>query len=58
MTNDEPKVASWSGNSPKMIQKHYRKLVTKEVAEKYFDVRPLKLVAASPVPMLAHNTSV
>ena len=53
-TDDEAKVASWSGNSPKMIQKHYRKLVTKAEAQKYFAIHPPKLVGGSvpSVPML------
>jgi integrase len=53
-TDDEAKVASWAGNSPKMIQKHYRKLVTKAEAQKYFAIHPPKLVGGSvpSVPML------
>lgn len=51
-TDDEAKVASWSGNSPKMIQKHYRKLVTKAEAQKYFAIHPPKLVGGSVPPVL------
>jgi len=56
-TDDEAKIASWSGNSPKMIHKHYRKLVTKTEAEKFFAINPPKLVGDTvpPVPMLPES---
>lgn len=59
MNEDAPKVAYWSGNSPKVIHKHYQKLVTKADAQKYFEVRPAKLVGDSvpPVPMLADSAA-
>ena len=59
MNEDAPKVAYWSGNSPKVIHKHYQKLVTKADAQKYFDVRPPKLVGSSApsAPMLTESAT-
>ena len=38
--NDAPKVASEMGNSPPMIYRNYRKLVTPQQAEQWFAVYP------------------
>lgn len=38
ITSNENQTATEAGNSPTMIFKHYRELVTKEEAEKWFDV--------------------
>jgi len=38
LTGDEKSTALEAGNTPDMIFQHYRELVTKEEAEKWFDV--------------------
>jgi len=52
--DDAAKVASWCGNSPSVIHKNYRALVTKTDAANYFAINPPKLVGGSlpSVPML------
>lgn len=40
LTGDVPRVALESGNSVRMIFKHYRELVTKEEAETWFSIKP------------------
>ena len=40
LTGDVPRVALESGNSVRMIFKHYRELVTKEEAETWFAIQP------------------
>jgi hypothetical protein len=37
---DVARVADECGNSPNIIKKHYRQLVTGEAAERYFSIRP------------------
>ena len=39
-TQDAAKVALELGNSPAMLFKHYRELVTPEAAEEWFSIRP------------------
>ena len=43
---DEGKTASWAGNSPDMIFKHYRDLVTEKEADAWFAVTPDAVKAA------------
>ena len=38
VVHDTPRVALEAGNSPAMIFKHYRELVTEEEAKKWFEV--------------------
>jgi integrase len=40
LTGDVPRVALESGNSPKVIFKHYYQLVTKTTAQEWFSIRP------------------
>jgi integrase len=47
---DVARVADEVGNSPAVIKKHYRKIVTAEAAKKYFAIRP-EAPAANVVPM-------
>jgi hypothetical protein len=39
-TDDAQKVSIEMGNSPTMIFRNYRKVVTKAEAEKWFEIRP------------------
>lgn len=47
MCDDAAKVASWCGNSPAVIHKNYRALVTKTDAANYFSITPPKLIGDS-----------
>ncbi len=49
-TGNENQVAQECGNSPAMIFKHYRALVTKDDAERWFAIRPV--TEANVVPMV------
>jgi integrase len=39
LTNDENRTAAMAGNSPGMIHRHYRALVSREDAERYFSIQ-------------------
>jgi hypothetical protein len=38
LINDENRTAAMAGNSPEMVHRHYRALVTKEAAIRYFAI--------------------
>lgn len=40
LTNDENRTAVEAGNSPQMIFRHYRKLVSEDAARRYFSIEP------------------
>jgi integrase len=40
LTHDENKVAAMAGNSPEMVHRHYRALVSREEAARYFEIGP------------------
>jgi hypothetical protein len=44
-TRDVARVADECGNSPNIIRKHYRELVTSEAAKIYFGIRPVAKAA-------------
>ncbi len=50
----EGKTALWAGNSPQVIQKHYRNLVKSKDAAEFWDIRPKNLAAKIvPLPIAA-----
>jgi hypothetical protein len=48
---NENLTAQQAGNSPAMIHGHYKGLATKAEAEKWFDVRPMKVANVIQQPM-------
>jgi hypothetical protein len=40
LTSDENRTAALAGNSPDIIHRHYRALVTREAAARYFAITP------------------
>ena len=54
--HDVNRVALEAGTSPKMIHKHYRKLVTPEQAKSWFSITPE--IASNVVPLKADRTAV
>ena len=53
LTGDAVRVAYQLGNSADMIHRHYKALVTKAEAEKFFTLRPTGAIAEKIVPMKA-----
>lgn len=45
-------VALEAGNSPQMIFKHYRELVTEEQAKEWFNITPVVVAKVTPLPTL------
>jgi integrase len=52
-TGDVARVALESGNSPRMIFRHYRELVTKEEAQTWFSIMPKSAANIIPMPQAA-----
>jgi integrase len=55
LTSDAVRVAYQLGNSADMIHRHYKALVTKADAERFFALRPSADAAAKIVPMVANR---
>ena len=53
LTGDVARVALESGNSPRMIFRHYRELVTKEEAQTWFSIMPKATVDIVPMDQSA-----
>ncbi len=53
---DEGLTAVQAGNSPQMIFRHYRKLVTRQEAERWFAVAPERAASVTPLPSAATRT--
>ena len=54
LLNDAGRVAGFCGNSPQVIHRHYKQLVTQADAVKYFAIKPPQVVTGleQPAPML------
>ena len=50
LEHDVSKVAAWLGNSPAVVHKHYRALLTAEQATAWFAVRPTSTSSSTLVP--------
>jgi integrase len=55
LTNDAGRIAGIMGNSPAIVNRHYRQLTTASVAQKWFAVRPPE--SAQPSPAVAGATT-
>lgn len=55
LDGNENRVAMLSGNSPGMVHRHYKGLLTRKQAEAYFDVRPK--IADNIIPMAANGSA-
>lgn len=50
-TQNIPQVSLEAGNSPKMVHRHYRELVTPDEAAKWFDIHPMPGNVVKQVPL-------
>ena len=55
MHANENITAAEAGNSPQMIQDHYRALATRREAAKWFAVKPAKATNVIPLPTVSRK---
>jgi integrase len=54
LDGNENRVAMQAGNSPGMVHRHYKGLLTRKQAEAYFNVRPSTAANVLPLPAAAN----